>query len=289
MKVLVTGATGFTGSYVVAALVEMGLEVRCFVREKSDITPIASHRIEISRGDLADRASLNKAMLGVDALVNVASLGFGHAPVIVDAALSAGVARAIFFSTTAVFTSIRTSSKVCRLAAEEKIKASGLRYTIFRPTMIYGAAKDRNMCRLIRYLKRYPVIPIIGTGTNLQQPVYVQDLADAVVGAICSDRTCNEGYNLPGAAAISFNEVVDIICRLLKRHVRKIYLPQRPFVAGLSLIERVSSSLPIKSEQIRRLNEDKAFDYSRASAHFGYSPRSFSEGIQAEIADMRLI
>src|SRR5207248_542270 len=123
-----------------------------------------------------------------DALVNLASLGFGHAPVIVAAAEGAGIDRSVFVSTTALFTRLNAGSKSVRQAAEESIRTSALRWTIIRPTMIYGRPDDRNMARLLAAICRWPVIPLPGGGRRLQQPVHVDDVATAVVGAVEVER-----------------------------------------------------------------------------------------------------
>jgi nucleoside-diphosphate-sugar epimerase len=128
---------------------------------------------------------LTSALRGVDALVNIASLGFGHAESILRSAKEAGVKRGIFISTTAIFTQLNAGSKSMRLAAEEAIQASGLDYTILRPTMIYGSPRDRNMWRLIRLLRVTPIMPIFGDGESLQQPIFVDDVAQAVLLAPC--------------------------------------------------------------------------------------------------------
>ena len=107
-------------------------------------------------GDLDDGAALAGifARAGCDALVNLASLGFGHAPGIVRAAVRSGLDRAVFVSTTAVTTTLPARSKTVRLAAEDEIRSSDLSWTILRPTMIYGAAGDRNLSRLLVLLAR---------------------------------------------------------------------------------------------------------------------------------------
>src|SRR2546425_10602310 len=131
-KVLVTGGTGFTGSYVVPLLVQKGYQVRCLVRRESKTESLAGIEVEIKYGDLEDPSSLVDGLRGVDVLVNIASLGFGHAPNIVNSAVAAGVRRSIFVSTTAVNTTLNASSKSTRLAAEDAIRQSGLAYTILR-------------------------------------------------------------------------------------------------------------------------------------------------------------
>lgn len=286
MKVLVIGATGFTGSYVVPLLLEQGHSLRCLVRPSSDKGSLPVSAVEWVHGDLGNLRSLQRAAAGMDTLVNVASIGFGHAPNIVQAAIASGIKRAIFISTTAIFTTLNASSKTTRMAAEETICSSGLPYTILRPTMIYGSSRDRNMCRLIRYMQRWPVIPVFGSGENLQQPVYVGDVAQAIGNCLSRDRTIGKSYNIPGGDALTYNQVIDIICRLLGRKVVKMRLPALPVVATLKACERRGWSLPIKAEQILRLNEDKVFDFKEAFLDLGYCPRTFDEGIALELQEM---
>lgn len=283
MKVLLTGATGFTGSYVVPLLLDKGHEVACFVRSSSSTDSLLCDRLELRRGDFNDPQSLKQALIGREALINVASLGFGHAPAIVQAAEAAGIRRAIFVSTTAVSTTLNAASKLVRLAAEDTIRQSALAYTILRPTMIYGSPRDRNITRLIRYVRRWPVIPVFGDGKSLQQPVHVQDVANAIVQALHSEVAVGNTYNLSGAAPVTYNELIDTVCRLLNRNVHKIHVPSAPIVQALRGFERVGLRLPIKSEQILRLNENKAFDYAAAQRDFGYQPRTVDEGVRQQI------
>jgi len=289
MTVFLTGATGFTGSHVLALLLEKGIHTRCLVRATSDVRALRSTGVEIVEGDVGDERSLLAAMVGTNMLINTASLGFGSAPVLVSCAERAGVRRAVFISTTAIFTSLNARSKVVRLAAEECVRTSALQQTIIRPTMIYGTSRDRNMARLIRFLRRSPVIPIVGSGRNLQQPVHVRDVAFAVLAAMQSDAAIGRAYNIAGAAPLTFLEVIDTITRLLGRKVMKLRLPAAPILATLGLTERLGIRLPAKREQILRLNENKAFDCSDAGRDLHYAPLSFEEGIRRELVQMRLI
>lgn len=282
MKVLVTGATGFTGSRVVSLLLDSGYEVRCFVRETSDRSQLGALPVEWVTGDLSDNEALTSALRGVDALVNIASLGFGHAESILRSAKEAGVRRGIFISTTAIFTQLNADSKSARLAAEEAIQASGLDYTILRPTMIYGSSRDRNMWRLIRLLRFSPIIPIFGDGESLQQPVFVGDVAQAVLLALGTDVTIGKSYNIAGKDPLTYNQVIDTVASALGKRVWKLHLPYMPIVRLLQFTERIRIRLPIKAEQVLRLNENKAFSYEEAQRDFGFSPRSFAEGIELE-------
>jgi nucleoside-diphosphate-sugar epimerase len=207
---------------------------------------------------------------------------------IVDRAQAAGIRRAVFVSTTSLFTQLNAPSKVVRLAAEQAIQASQLDHVILRPTMIYGTAEDRNICRLIRYLRRFPILPVVGSGNHQMQPVHVGDLADAICRAAFADSASCVALNVSGASPLTFNELVDVISSLLGRRTRKMHLPVRPIVALLQFTERLRLRLPIKAEQILRLNENKAFDHSEATRLLGFKPRSFRDGVREEILGMGL-
>ncbi|GJQ53030.1 MAG: NAD-dependent nucleoside diphosphate-sugar epimerase/dehydratase [Anaerolineaceae bacterium] len=283
MKIFVTGATGFTGSRVVPLLLKNGYEVRCLYRASSDRSILSDPKIEWMQGDLSHTQALTSAMQGTDALVNIASLGFGHAESIISAAQTAGIKRTIFISTTAIFTQLNARSKKVRVAAELAIETSGLKYTILRPTMIYGSPRDRNMWRLIRFIRVSPIIPIFGDGKSLQQPIYVDDVAQAVASCISNDKTIGKSYNIAGKHPLTYNEVIDTIARQMNKRVWKLHIPSKPIVALLSLFERLRIPFPIKAEQVLRLNENKDFSYADAQRDFGFSPLVFEEGMAMEL------
>lgn len=289
MKILLTGSTGFTGGQVLPLLVKQDDTVRCFVREPERLPEKMRGLVEVVRGDFDDAASFRRACVGCDTLINVASLGFGHGPDVVASAHAAGIRRALFVSTTAIFTQLNAPSKVRRLEAEAAITGSSLNWTILRPTMIYGTERDRNICRLIRYLVRFPVLPIFGSGTYLQQPIHVDDLAKAIVAAVQSNCAGRHAYDLSGKEPITYNDLVRTVARLLGRRVRILHLPYRPIVGVLTLCERMGLRLPIKGEQISRLNEHKAFSHEAAARDFGFAPRTFAAGVAEEIASMGLL
>ena len=114
--------------------------------------------------------------MGCSAMLNVASISFGAAPSTIEACRFSGVRRAVFVSTTAIFTQLNAGSKVVRQAAKASITYSGLDSTILRPTMIYWTPGD---CSMIR-LDRWPVLPVLANGRSLLQPVHVSDVAWAV-------------------------------------------------------------------------------------------------------------
>jgi len=283
MKVFVTGATGFSGSHTVSLLLENGYEVRCLYRPRSDRALLPQPEIEWILGDVSDSRALSASMCGTDALVNITSLGFGHADSILRATKDAGIQRAIFVSTTAIFTQLNAKSKKVRIAAETAIETSGLKYTILRPTMIYGSSRDRNMYRLVRWMHYLPFVPVFGDGNYLQQPIYVGDVAQAILSCLCNDQTFGKSYNIAGKHPLTYNEVIHTITHQMNKRVWKIHIPASPVISVLNFFERLHIPLPIKAEQVLRLNENKDFSYAEAQKDFGYKPLSFEDGVKREL------
>lgn len=283
MRAFVTGGSGFLGPFVIRRLVDAGHNVVALARSESAAATVTTCGARAIRGDLR-HASLDDAMRSsnADVLVNLASVGFGDAPAIIAAAEDAGITRSLFVSTTAIFTTLPAPSKQVRVAAEAEVMASALEWTIVRPTMIYGTPGDRNMWRLLRFLRRTPVVPLPDGGANLQQPVHVDDLAAAIVAAVDAPTAVGQAYDLAGPEALPFWRIVEEASAAVGRRPKLVSVSSRPLLATLQLIERSGKTAPIKAEQVQRLLEDKAFDITAAQRDLGYAPRSFANGIRAE-------
>ncbi len=285
-RIHVTGGSGFLGRHVLRALRSEGYQAFALARSTAAAEKLQSEGAVPVSGDLERPDSLLDAFAEgePEALLNIASLGFGHAKAIVAAAESAGVQRAVFVSTTAVFTTLDASSRETRLAAEETIRTSRLQWTIVRPTMIYGDLGDRNMVRLLRLLRRSPVVPLPGGGHRLQQPVHVEDLARAIVSCLRHPETVGESYDLAGPEPLSFRDVVTQAADAVGRHPVLLRVPLRPAIWVIRRYERLSESPRLRAEQLERLAEDKSFSIQSARRDLEFHPRPFEQGIRAEAA-----
>ncbi len=288
-KVLITGATGFTGEFVVKKFLnDPGFDVAIFVRDvnKASRLGFTNENVKICEGSFEEENSLLNACNGKDTLINIASLGFGHGAIILKACNEAGIRNAIFISTTSVFTKLNPSSKKVRFASEKLIFESSLNYVIIRPTMIFGTKNDRNICRLIKFIKKYPILPIAGPGTSLIQPVFVKDLAEVIYYIARNKLFTGKAYNISGERPYSFNELVDIISQILNKNIIKLHIPLGLMKFVFKVYESVSPNPIIKVEQLVRLNEDKSFSHEEARAAFNYYPHNLIGIIKKEVGDI---
>jgi uncharacterized protein YbjT (DUF2867 family) len=283
VRALVTGGSGFLGEYVLRAAVSRGYQVTALARSDAAAARVAALGAEPARGDLGQRASLTAAFGRdrFDVLLNLASLGFGHAPAIVAATEAAGIHRAVFVSTTAVTTTLPAPTRQVRLAAEDEIRSAALDWTILRPTMIYGARGDRNLSRLLALLHGIPVMPVPG-GRRLQQPVHVADVAAAVLAAAERPAATGVTYDVAGPDPLTFDTLLRTAAQAVASRARFIPVPLAPVIAAARGYQLVSRHPRISVEQVRRLAEDKAFPIYAAARDLGYAPRSFAEGITSE-------
>ena len=287
MKVLLTGATGLPGGELLSLLLSKGYEVRCLIREESpNAGRISSKKVEVVRGDAADEDALLRALSGVEAAVHVA--GLEYAPQVVSAMRRTGVKRLLVVGSTSAYSAFEHRSAPKR-KMEELVWESDLEWTIVRPTMIYGSELDKNMHKLLRFLDRSPIFPVFGNGENLWQPVHYEDLACGMLAALENPETVNQSYDLPGARPLAYKDLVYTAAAALDKKPRMIRLPIEPVRLALRLAERAHLPLPIRSEQVMRLREDKAYPYEDARRDLGYVPRAFPEGIAQEAARLREI
>ncbi len=285
MRILVTGGTGLLGGALLDVLFAQNLEVRCLVREDSErASRLEGREVELARGDAGSGEDLYRALSGADAMVHVA--GIEYAPQFVEAARRAEVGRVVAVSSTSAHSAYEFRSGP-KLLMEKLVRESGLEYTIVRPTMIYGSELDKNMHRLLRFLDRSPVFPVFGSGENLWQPVYHEDCARGVYEALVRPAAVGQSYDLPGAEPQSYLEMVETAAGALGRKPRIVRLPLEPARRVLAAAEALRLPLPVNSEQVLRLREDKAYPYDKAKRELGYAPRTFQEGIALEVARLR--
>ena len=274
--ILVTGGTGYTGRLLVRRLVGLGRPVRCLVRPTSERAELDGLGVDIVTGDLDDPDRARGAFAGVRYVFHLAHIRFAST---LAACLSEGVERAVLVSSLRRFSRVPSASVGEVIAGERAAEEAGTPCTVLRPSMIYGPGDDRNISRLAARLRRHPLIPVFGGGRPLQQPVYVDDVVDAVLAAAERPEAAGKGYALAGPHALSYNQMIDLVGAALGVRPVKLHLPVAVGRAALWALRRVGISPGIDAEQILRLQEDKAVSIAAARQDLNFAPVSFEAGL----------
>jgi uncharacterized protein YbjT (DUF2867 family) len=251
--VAVAGGSGFIGRAIVRRLAATGdLNVRVLTRNPDAARarlPVPG--VEYVRADIDDRASLESALRGANAIVDTiqfkgypienASTGqtfervdYGGVVALLAAARANGVAQFIYVSGAAADENSRHPGFRAKGRAERAIRESGLTYTIFRPSLVYGP-EDKVVNGLARALKFAPIFGVPGTGRQKVQPVLVDDLATCVMLAVLG-RGRNETYEIGGPELMTFDEMMRIIMAASGHRRLLFHIPEAlmRFVGGLA-------------------------------------------------------
>lgn len=274
--ILVTGATGYTGRFLLPRLAAWGQPLRCLVRPTSDRRILDSLPVEICTGDLEDPSSLTPALAGVRLVFHLAHIRYTAGLL---ARVPADVERLVLVSSQRRFSKVPSPSVAEVVAGEESALNSALPWTLLRPSMIYGPGEDRNLSRLAAYLRRRRWIPVCGTGRALQQPLHVEDLVEALLAAARCPAALHRCYDLAGPEALSYNALIDQVAAALGLKARKVHLPLSLVLAGLWVARKTGLSPGLEAEQFRRLQEDKDGAIDAARTDLGFAPRPLAVGL----------
>ena len=257
------------------------------VRAGRDARGLEASGCVTRRVDLSAAAPSPKWFEGCNAVVHLS--GIAQASTLVPAIEAAGTRRAVFVGSAGVYTKLESRGADAKRRGEARIRESSLEWTILRPSMIYGTLRDRNIARLLRWLDRWPLVPVPGGGRTAQQPVHVEDLADAIVAALERDASARREYDVAGPDALPLAELIRESARALGRTVWLVPVPLFPAHWAARSARRLRLPFPISPEQVLRLDESKAADIEPARRDLDFAPRSFSSGIQAEARELRSV
>lgn len=252
------------------------------MRPGRDAQALASLGAAIRHADLGATAIPAETFAGARTVVHLA--GVAHAPALIPALAAARVERLVILSSTGVHTRLPSVAAAAKRAGEDVVRAASLAWTILRPTMIYGRPGDRNVERLLRWLRSCPVLPMPGGGAVPQQPVHVDDLADAILACLDRPDSARQTFDLGGPEALSLGELVRECGRALGRRPLLVPVPLGPAHGAVRFARALRLPTPVRPEQILRLTESKAVDIGTARAVLGYRPRPFPEGVREEAA-----
>jgi dihydroflavonol-4-reductase len=305
VRVLVTGATGFTGGHLARYLAERGDLVRVVVRDPARSIALAEAGLEVVSGDLTRPDSLVRAAEGVDAIYNIAALyreaglpsstyravnadGVVH---VIEAARAQGVPRVVHCSTVGVHGDIdappanedaplkpgdvyQETKLLGEQLGREAAARTGVELVIARPTGIYGPG-DRRLFKLFGEVARGRFV-MLGAGRNFYHVTYVRDLCDGF--RLCGTVPAAAGrtYILGGGEVVTLAELVRITAEVAHRRGPRLRLPVWPIWLAGAACELVCApfgiSPPIYRRRVDFFRKSRAFDISRARHELGYQP-----------------
>jgi uncharacterized protein YbjT (DUF2867 family) len=286
----ITGSTGFVGRHITKELCSRGLKVRCLTRTSSDLAPLAGLPVEIYRGDITDEASLQSALQGVMSVVHLVAIiretkeatfeaiNLAGTRNLVQAAKKMGVKKLVFMSNLAAGPDKRFPLLYTKWQAEEEVKSSGIDFTIFRPSVMFGRG-DGFVCVLADIIKRLPLVPIIGSGRTKFQLISVEDVATCVAESLTDRRTANQIITLGGPEHLTYEEIVDLIIEKLKMRRRKVHFPVSLVRTVIWIAEKSLLKLPITSAQLAMLTRDNVTDLNVVEKVFSFKPVPLREKI----------
>jgi nucleoside-diphosphate-sugar epimerase len=276
-RALVTGASSLVGTCLLERLVARGWPVRAFGR----FGGTSSAGVVWTRCDIVH--GLGPPDAPARTLFHVAPLWL--LPGLLDGLGAWGVERVVAIGSTSRFSKLASSNPyerevALRLAkAEEALEARsrdlGLRWTLFRPTLIYGRGRDRNVSAIGRFVKAVGFFPLAGDGKGRRQPLHAEDLALACLQVLDNPRTHGRAYDLAGGTTLTYREMVEAVFRGLGRNPRLVPVPRVVLGAALSAASWLPGQGHLTAEMARRTDEDLVFDATPAVTDFGWAPRPF--------------
>jgi len=314
VRVLVTGATGFTGGHLARGLAARGQEVVALVRDDTRASALKADGITVAPGDIREAAAVERAAQGVEVVYNIAAIyrqaglredeyravNARAVATVIEAASRAGVRRVVHCSTVGVHGDVEHPPadedaplkpgdiyQVTKLEGEQTGRdaaaRTGVEVVIARPTGIYGPG-DRRLLKLFRGVARRRFV-VLGSGEIFYHLTHIDDLVEGF--RLCGEVPAAAGrtYILAGGEVTTLNELIRIIAEVAGVEPPSLRLPVWPVWIAGAACEALCAPFGIEPPLYRRrvdfFTKSRAFDIGRARRELGYAPQvSLREGIR---------
>ena len=298
MRVLITGATGFVGRAVCEAVVREGHSVRRMARgSRSQSLEAQNDGMDWVRGSVLCPNDLRQGMQGCDAVIHLVGIigeigdqTFERVHLegtrqVLEAALTSGVRRIVHMSALGTRPEAVSRYHQTKWAAEEAVRSSGLDWTVFRPSLIYGPGDG--FVNLFAGMSRWsPVLPVIGRGTSLLQPVSVDCVARAFARALDSKAAVHQTYDLCGFDRLNLPQILQTLLQITRRRRVIVRIPRALAWYPTAVLEWIFPRVlrrpaPLSRDQILMLEEDNIGNPEAAERDFQIPSVRFAEGVGA--------
>jgi uncharacterized protein YbjT (DUF2867 family) len=272
MNIFLAGASGYVGSRVLSDLVSAGHRVTALLHSNRALEEIAhtNPNITVVQGDVSRQKEMLRAVPnGTEAIVYLPgllrefprkSITFQSVHVdgvrnVIAAATQAGAMRWIQMSALGVNLNAPSAYYRTKWEAEELVHASGLDWTILRPSLIFDdrPRREHNFAREIaKAIRMAPVVPMLGNGNFLFQPVSVDDVSQTIVQSLVRKETIGKIYEIGGPETLSYRALVSAIAHAMGSKKPKVKIPLW-FMTSLARLLGRFSWFPISTDEIAML------------------------------------
>ncbi len=315
MKVLVTGATGFTGKALVKRLLDDGHQVVGLdYKEGHKTDELRRWGAEVVIGTVTDRAVVRRCMQGVEVVqhlaaafreLNVPSSHYDEVNVegtriVLEEALAAKVRKLVYCSTCGVHGNVEDppaaeTAPIQPADYYQKTKylaepivldfaKRGLNATILRPAAIYGPGDPERFHMIYRQAAK-GWFPMFGNGRTLYHPLYIDNLVDALVLSMDAQKGNGEAYLIADEEYVAIGDLVRRVAGAMNVKMSVVRLPVWPVVATGHIVETICTPFgitpPIFSRRVDWYRQNRAFRIDKAKRDLGYQPRiGLDEGLR---------
>ena len=289
-EVLVTGGTGFLGRHVCRALITRGFLPRLLVRVGSEgrIPEDVRRACRVTPGDVTNREFVENAAQSTKAIVHLAGIireypgrditfDTVHVEATRNAVLAArlwGIPRLVHVSALGAKAGGPGNYFDSKGKAEEIVRRSGLSWTIFRPSGIFGPG-DQFISELVRAVRRAPFLPVPGDGEFLLQPVFVGDVVKGIVDCLTGSGAERRAFDVGGPERFTYNELIDRIATAAQVRIRKVHIPVPRLRRSVRFLSRFEK-FPLTPDMLDVLLAGNTCDGGPYFSAFGLEPLPLS-------------
>ena len=266
MTVFITGATGFIGSRFLELTKNdpRFQKIYCLCRKEQSF----SSKINVINGSLEELAYMQPikadVCLHLAAVTDSANAGKKEmfktnvegTDKVIEFCKKSGIPRIVFLSSVNVYLKKKYTYALSKIAAEEAIEKSGLKYSNLRCSLVYGSGCP-SFKKILRFADCFHLIPVLGKGNSYKQPIYIDEACNEIIKYTLSPSIENGTYDLYGKTKMTYNEMVRSIIAVNNRKALMVHLPVYPFILVSEYCYKHNLSFPIYPEQISHMCEDQ--------------------------------
>jgi len=283
-RIGVLGATSLVGNYLLELLSQSDLDITAFTRRCNDDCP-AIKGVDWMQLDVNTNMTKYNSITNnqIDFWISVAPIWI--LPSLFGLLETYRIKRIVALSSTSLFVKSDSSDLFEKDVAiklsegEQQLKTwainNGIEWIILRPTLIYGAGRDKNVAEIANFIRRFGFFPLFGAARGLRQPVHANDIATACLAALLNLSVVNHAYNLSGGETLTYRDMISRIFAALGRRPQLVNVPLWFFRLGIAVLHCLPRYRHWTSAMAERMNQDLCFDHTEASRDFGYFPKSF--------------